>query len=84
VHRVVAPAPGTDRISVPYFFNPALSAQVPRLTLPPELAAEARGVTVDPANPIHGTYAATAQKSRLRAHPDLAARHHPDLVAALA
>ncbi|HET8602026.1 MAG TPA: 2-oxoglutarate and iron-dependent oxygenase domain-containing protein [Segeticoccus sp.] len=83
VHRVVAPGPGTDRISVPYFFNPALSARVPRLTLPPELATEARGVTVDPANTIHDTYGANALKSRLRAHPDVAARHHPDLVARL-
>lgn len=80
VHRVIAPPAGADRISVPYFFNPALSARVPRLTLPPEIAAEARGVTVDPADPIHGTYGANALKSRLRAHPDVAARHHPELV----
>ena len=28
-----------DRISVPYFFNPRLDAQIPTLSLPPELAA---------------------------------------------
>ncbi len=82
VHRVLTPPAGTDRISVPFFFNPALSAQIPRLTLPPELAREARGVTVDADNPIHATYGANALKSRLRAHPDVAAIHHPDLVAA--
>ncbi|MFC9789489.1 isopenicillin N synthase family dioxygenase [Rhodococcus sp. NPDC127528] len=81
VHRVTSPADGTDRISVPFFFNPALSEKIPQLTLPPDLAARARGVTVDADNPIHDTYGANALKSRLRAHPDVAAIHHPDLVA---
>ena len=81
VHRVLTPAAGTDRISVPFFFNPALSARIPRLSLPPEFAREARGVTVDADNPIHDTYGANALKSRLRAHPDVAQIHHPELVA---
>lgn len=75
-HRVLAPAPGTDRVSVPFFLNPALDAQVPLLKLPPELAAEAAGVEVDPANPIFSTYGENAWKSRTRAHPDVAALHH--------
>jgi isopenicillin N synthase-like dioxygenase len=64
------------RISVPYFFNPRLDAQIPVLTLPDELAARARGITVDPANEqIFSTYGRNAWKSRLRAHPDVAAAH---------
>jgi isopenicillin N synthase-like dioxygenase len=80
VHRVISPASGSDRISIPFFFNPALDARVPQLELPAELRARARGVTRDPANPIYGTYGENALKSRLRAHPDLAAIHHSDLL----
>ncbi|GAA4401771.1 isopenicillin N synthase family dioxygenase [Tsukamurella soli] len=75
-HRVLAPAPGTDRVSIPYFFNPSLDAQVPVLDLPAEIADHARGVEDDPANPIFSTYGQNAWKSRTRAHPDVAARHH--------
>jgi len=81
-HRVVSPRWPDDRISVPFFFNPALDKRLPLIELPPQLAAEARGVTQDPANPIHALYGENALKSRLRAHPDVAAIHHRDLVAA--
>ncbi|MFT3901410.1 MAG: 2-oxoglutarate and iron-dependent oxygenase domain-containing protein [Gordonia sp. (in: high G+C Gram-positive bacteria)] len=80
MHRVESPKPGTERLSVPFFFNPALSATMPKIDLPPALAAEAAGVTEDPANPISGTFGDNILKARLRAHPDVAARHHPDLV----
>ncbi len=82
VHRVRSPEPGTDRISVPFFYNPALSSNIPVLQLPGDLAAQASGVTDDPANPIHSTYGENLLKSRLRAHPDVAAIHHADLLAA--
>ena len=36
-------------------------------------------MTADPDNPILATYGENALKSRLRAHPDVAARHHADL-----
>jgi isopenicillin N synthase-like dioxygenase len=66
----------TERISVPYFFNPRLDAKLPVLTLPDELAEGARGVTVDPSNErIFAVYGRNAWKSRLRAHPDVAAAH---------
>jgi isopenicillin N synthase-like dioxygenase len=65
-----------ERISVPYFFNPRLDAALPVLQLPAELAVRARGVSVDPANEqIFSVYGRNAWKSRLRAHPDVAARH---------
>ena len=73
-HRVKLSA--RERISVPYFFNPRLDAQIPVLTLPDELAALARGVTADPSNErIFSVYGRNAWKSRLRAHPDVAAAH---------
>jgi isopenicillin N synthase-like dioxygenase len=83
-HRVISPAFPDDRISVPFFFNPALDKRLPLIELPAELAAQARGVTQDPANPIHALYGENALKSRLRAHPDVAEIHHADLVAARA
>lgn len=80
MHRVVSPPEGQTRISVPFFFNPRLDRPVPAVTLPPELAERARGVTADPANVISGTFGDNVLKARLRAHPDVAARHHPQLV----
>ena len=62
----------------------ALDAQLPLIQLPPELAARSRGVTEDPTNPIYARYGENALKSRLRAHPDVAAIHHADLLAARA
>jgi isopenicillin N synthase-like dioxygenase len=82
LHRVVAPPPGTDRISVPFFFNPALDTRMPRIPLAPELAAAARGLSLDPTDsPILDVYGENALRYRLRAHPDVAAIHHADLLA---
>jgi isopenicillin N synthase-like dioxygenase len=64
----------SDRISVPYFFNPRLEAQVPTLALPADLAQLA-GRRADPSDPIFSVYGRNAWKSRLRAHPDVAAAH---------
>jgi isopenicillin N synthase-like dioxygenase len=83
-HRVVSPRFPDDRISVPFFFDPALDRTLPLIKLPADLAAQARGVTDDPGNPIHSLYGENALKSRLRAHPDVAERWHADLVAARA
>jgi isopenicillin N synthase-like dioxygenase len=79
-HRVVSPPLGETRLSIPFFFNPALDSSVPRIELPPELAGDARGVSQDPDNVISGTFGDNLLKARLRAHPDVAAAHHPDLV----
>ncbi len=79
-HRVISPRAPHERISIPFFFNPALDKRLPLIELPAELAAEATGVTKDPTNPIHALYGENALKSRLRAHPDVAAIHHADLV----
>jgi isopenicillin N synthase-like dioxygenase len=63
-----------DRISVPYFFNPRLDAQIPTLSLPPDLATRA-SPRADPSDPIFSVYGRNAWKSRLRAHPDVAVAH---------
>jgi isopenicillin N synthase-like dioxygenase len=81
VHRVVSPPEGETRLSIPFFFNPALASTVPRVELPPELARDAPGVSQDPDNPISGTFGDNLLKARLRAHPDVAAAHHGDLLA---
>jgi isopenicillin N synthase-like dioxygenase len=79
-HRVVSPAPGTERISIPYFHGPALDAVIPTIELAPELAAEAPGVTRDPANPLHAVFGENWLKSRLRAHPNVVEAQHPRLL----
>ncbi|MCU1503703.1 MAG: isopenicillin synthase family oxygenase [Ilumatobacteraceae bacterium] len=82
VHRVVAPPPGAERISVAYFFNPKLEATLHPIELPAELAAQAPGgESADRNNPILSNYGDNSLKVRLRAHPDVAERHHADLVA---
>jgi isopenicillin N synthase-like dioxygenase len=73
-HRVNLDGRAHERISVPYFFNPRLDAQIPVLALPEELGplAEKRD---DSSDPIFSVYGRNAWKSRLRAHPDVATAH---------
>lgn len=81
VHRVVTPPAGSERLSVAFFFGAQLNSTVPFLELPPELAAHARGTTQDPLNPLFREVGKNHLKSRLRSHPDVAQRHHADLLA---
>jgi isopenicillin N synthase-like dioxygenase len=82
VHRVVSPPVGVERISIAFFYNPKLEATLAPIDLPPELAAKAPGGdSVDPSNPILANYGDNSLKVRLRAHPDVAERHHADLLA---
>lgn len=78
LHRVVS-LPGADRISIPFFYAPALDSVIPQLSLPAELKQAARGVTQDPNNPIHRVYGKNWLKSRVRAHPNVVQAHHPHL-----
>jgi isopenicillin N synthase-like dioxygenase len=76
-HRVNLHGPA-ERISVPFFFNPRLDAQIPVLSLPDELKARADtcwSPAEDPSDPIFSVYGRNAWKSRLRAHPDVADAH---------
>jgi isopenicillin N synthase-like dioxygenase len=83
LHRAVTPPAGTERLSIGFFLGANMDARVPLLTLPPELADHARGVTRDPSNPLLREVGLNALKSRLRSHPDVARRHHADLLASL-
>lgn len=78
LHRVES-LPGEDRISIPFFYAPALDSVIPQLELPAALKAQAHGVTVDPTNPIHRVYGKNWLKSRVRAHPNVVQAHHPHL-----
>jgi isopenicillin N synthase-like dioxygenase len=80
MHRVVSPPADADRISVAFFLGARLDSTVPLLQLPSELAAQARGLTQDPLNPLFRDVAKNYLKSRLRSHPDVARRHHADLL----
>ncbi|MBB5046934.1 isopenicillin N synthase-like dioxygenase [Rhodopseudomonas rhenobacensis] len=80
VHRVVSPPAGVDRLSVAFFLGARLDATVPLLDLPPEIAARSRGVTEDPLNPLFHEVGRNYLKGRLRSHPDVARRHHADLL----
>ncbi|WP_166970144.1 isopenicillin N synthase family dioxygenase [Brevibacterium atlanticum] len=77
VHRVLPTGPGEDRISIPFFYNPALDASLPEVELPAELAAEARGVTQDERDALHAVYGENAFMSRLRSHPNVAEKFYP-------
>lgn len=81
VHRVITPPAGVDRMSVAFFYGANMDATVPVLTLPAELAAGVRGLTQDPLNPMFREVGKNKLKSRLRSHPDVAQRHHADLLA---
>ena len=81
-HRVLRPG-GRERLSIPFFHAPGLSARFAPLELPPqlaELAARSGGVSEEAHNRLFDCYGANSLKSRLRAHPNVAAAHHPDLV----
>jgi len=81
VHRVVAPPAGSDRYSIAFFLGARLDATIPILRLPPALASEARGPERDPNNPLFHQTGQNYLKGRLRSHPDVAKRHHADLLA---
>eukprot|EP01037_Dinobryon_pediforme_P019272 gene19272-19666_t len=82
VHDVVAPPPGVERFSIAFFLSARYDATVPLIDLPAELREERRGVTVDPENPLFRDVGRNHLKSRLRSHPDVARRHHADLLSA--
>lgn len=80
LHRVVAPPAGIERISVAFFLGARLDETVPLLQLPAALAAQAHGPESDPHNPLFRSVGQNYLKGRLRSHPDVARRHHPDLI----
>ncbi|GHF21215.1 MULTISPECIES: isopenicillin N synthase family dioxygenase [Streptomyces] len=79
-HRVVSPPGQRERFSVPFFYNPRLDARIAPVPFP--YADRAPGVTQDAANPLFAEYGRNEIKGWLRAHPEVARRHHADLVEA--
>jgi isopenicillin N synthase-like dioxygenase len=82
IHRVQAPPPGVDRYSVPFFWSPRLDAVIDPVPLPPELKAQARGISDDPSNPMLASFGLNMLKGRMRAHPDVTERHYPEFMKA--
>lgn len=80
IHRVQAPPPGVDRYTVPFFWSPRLDAVIEPVPLPPALAAQSRGLSDDPENPMLASYGANVFKGWLHAHPEVARLHHPELL----
>jgi isopenicillin N synthase-like dioxygenase len=80
LHRVLTPPAGRERFSAAFFLGARLDATVPLLSLPPELAAQARGPERDPNNPLFRDVGQNYLKGRLRSHPDVAKRYYADLV----
>jgi isopenicillin N synthase-like dioxygenase len=80
MHRAVNPPPGIDRISAALFLGARLDTVIPILDLPPALAALAPGPADDPMNPLYHETGRNYLKGRLRSHPDVAQRHHVDLL----
>lgn len=78
-HRVVSPPGARERYSVPFFYNPRLDARITPLDFPHATAAP--GATRDPGNPLFAEYGYNELKGKLRAHPDVARRHHAALLA---
>lgn len=80
-HRVVTPPGAPERLSIPYFYAPALDAVMPRIPSPD---GESSRITDDPDNPLFDSYGQNTWKSRTRAHPDVVQRWYPGEVVARA
>ncbi len=80
-HRVVSPPVGRERLSIAYFYNPNLAATLPAVVLPDVLAEQTDGgQNADAADTVHAVFGDNFMKFRMRSHPDVAARHHADLL----
>ncbi|WP_280796882.1 isopenicillin N synthase family dioxygenase [Aurantimicrobium minutum] len=82
LHRVISPEVGTDRVSIPFFYQPRLDAEIPHIELAEEFRAKSRGVEQDPNNVLHPVFGENILKSRVRAHPNVVEAHHPHLASA--
>lgn len=80
LHRVISPPSGAERLSVAYFHGPRLDATLSALQLPADLAAQARGVELDPLNPLIPHAGCNFLKGRLRSHVDVAQAFYADVL----
>ena len=82
VHRVLPCAPGATRQSIGIFWSPRLDATLDAVPLPRSWPPRRPGVTETEHNALLPRFGDNALKGWFRSHPEVAARHHPDLVAA--
>jgi isopenicillin N synthase-like dioxygenase len=75
-HRVVSPASGAERYSVPFFYGPRLDARVE--PVPGDYLADAPGVVREPENALYEVFGWNELKGYVRSHPEVARKHHPD------
>ena len=75
-HRVVSPASGAERYSVPFFYSPRLDSRIE--PLPGDYLAHAPGMVRDPENALYDVFGWNELKGFVRSHPQVAAKHHPD------
>ena len=83
-HRVQSPPTGKQRLSLAYFFNPRLESVFAPVALPQalrdEMAADKDQIEQPlKDDPVYSTFGDNTLKIRLRAHPDVAARHYSDV-----
>jgi isopenicillin N synthase-like dioxygenase len=77
--------PSTERLSIPYFHNPQIDAEIAPLPMRPTLPWEredgydAKRHWRRDSNAFIHSYGLNAFKSLARSHPAVFARHHPDL-----
>jgi isopenicillin N synthase-like dioxygenase len=80
MHRVLPCVPGATRQSIGMFWSPRLDATLDPVPLTPGLAAHAPGVTETAHNALLPRFGDNALKGWFRSHPEVAARHHADLL----
>ena len=79
VHRVITPAEGISRYSVPFFLGANLCAALPQLRVEGDLKRAIRGVSEDPSNPLFHDVGTNHLKARIRSHPNVAQAHYQDI-----
>ena len=78
IHRVnLTP---NERFSTAYFLGVQLDKDIPILDLHEHLRRESTGVDTDPKNPLLRNVAQNYFKRMVRSHPDVAKKHHSDLI----
>ncbi|TCK21696.1 isopenicillin N synthase family dioxygenase [Pseudonocardia endophytica] len=77
-HRVLPCPPGRTRQSIGFFWSPRLDATLETLPLEPVPGADEIAAAAD----VHARFGDNALRGWVRSHPEVAARHHPDLASA--